>query len=320
MHNTQPQSIITVPHRFIGSLLGLAIGDAVGTTLEFSRPGSFKPVTDMTGGGPFHLQPGQWTDDTSMALCLTESLIERQGFDPEDQMRRYVSWYTRGTMSCTGGCFDIGYTTRTALHAFQQTGNPFSGKTDPHSAGNGSIMRLAPVPLAFHPVPGQAVFLSGESSRTTHGTPECVDACRYLGALIVGALLGNSKENLLKECFEPEAGIWKKHPLVPAIHAVAQGSFRHKQPPQIQGTGYVVQSLEAALWAFYHSQNFEEGLLKAVNLGDDADTTGAVYGQIAGAFYGIDGIPQRWRTKVAWNTQITQMANKLYELSGNYSF
>jgi ADP-ribosyl-[dinitrogen reductase] hydrolase len=103
----------------------------------------------MTGGGPFDLKPGQWTDDTSMALCLAESLIESRGFDPADQMRRYVHWYRDGYLSSTGRCFDIGMTVAQALHRFEATGDPFSGSADPSMAGNGSLMRLAPVAMYF---------------------------------------------------------------------------------------------------------------------------------------------------------------------------
>ena len=133
--------------RFSGCLLGLAIGDTVGTTLEFKRPGSFEPLTDMVGGGPFRLKPGQWTDDTSMALCLAASLIECRGFDARDQMERYVRWWREGYMSSTGHCFDIGNTTAEALGIFQRTRDPFAGATDLDKAGNGSLMRPAPVPM-----------------------------------------------------------------------------------------------------------------------------------------------------------------------------
>ena len=179
---------ITIQYR--GALIGLAVGDALGTPLEFKPPGSFKPITDMIGGGPFRLKPGQWTDDTSMALCLAESLIECRGFSPEDQLARYVRWYREGHLSSTGECFDIGATTVGALHRFERTHEPFCGSEDPHSAGNGSIMRLAPVPLFFAHDPVEAIEKSGQSSRTTHGARVCVDACRYLGALIAGAFYG----------------------------------------------------------------------------------------------------------------------------------
>jgi ADP-ribosyl-[dinitrogen reductase] hydrolase len=125
------------------------VGDAVGTTVEFKARGSFSPITDMVGGGPFGLQPGQWTDDTSMALCLATSLITKNGFDPADQMDRYWEWYKNGYLSSTGDCFDIGNTVRQALEKYKYTGDPFSGNKAANAAGNGSLMRLAPVPLYY---------------------------------------------------------------------------------------------------------------------------------------------------------------------------
>ena len=231
--------------RYRGSLLGLAAGDALGTTLEFHPPGSFQPVSDMVGGGPFRLKPGQWTDDTSMALCLAESLIDRRGFDPVDQLKRYCDWFRNGHLSSTGDCFDIGNTTRAALIRFESTGEDFCGSTSPSRAGNGSIMRLAPVPLFFAGDPQIAIEKSGESSCTTHGAVECIDACRYLGALIAGAVNGVSKSDLLCSNYSPVPDYWNQHPLAPAVAATAEGSFQYLEPPEIKGTGYVVQSLEA---------------------------------------------------------------------------
>lgn len=301
--------------RYRGALLGLATGDAVGTTLEFQHPGSFTPMNDMVGGGPFHLNPGEWTDDTAMALCLAESLVEKQGFDARDQMERYVRWWQEGYYSVKDYCFDIGITVRQALSYFQQSGNPYAGSTDPNTAGNGSLMRLAPVPLFCANDPARAIELSGESSRTTHGTETAVDACRYMGALLVGAVNGVSKEELLSQRYSPIANYWEQHPLNSLIDEIAMGSFKYNNPPNIQGSGYVVRSLEAALWAFYHTNSFAEGCLKAVNLGDDADTTGAIYGQIAGAFYGETGIPQTWREKLAMRERIIELADNLMSLA-----
>lgn len=297
--------------RYRGSLLGLATGDAVGTTLEFQPAGTFAPIDDMIGGGPFHLKPGEWTDDTSMALCLAASLIEHKGFNPHDQMQRYLRWRNEGYMSSNGICFDIGGTVSSSLRRFETTGNSFAGSPEPRTAGNGSIMRLAPVPLFYANNPREAIEKSAASSRTTHGAPTAIDACRYLSALIVGALHGHSKEDLLSTHYSPIPGYWNEHPLVPEIDEIATGSFKRRNPPEIRGTGYVVQSLEAALWAFYHSNTFREGCLLAVNLGDDADTTGAVYGQLAGAFYGQQGIPQVWRTRLAQRELIEDLAERL---------
>jgi ADP-ribosyl-[dinitrogen reductase] hydrolase len=304
-----PVAAEALSDRRAGCLLGLATGDALGTTLEFSRPGSFKPMTDMVGGGPFRLEAGQWTDDTSMALCLATSLIEC-GFDLRDQIERYVRWWKQGYFSSTGSCFDIGNTVSSALRDFMRTGEPVSGSTDPYSAGNGSIMRLAPVPLFFENA-DYCIHFSGESSRTTHQAPAAIDACRYLGGILWGLLHGASKDDVLAPMYHPSGLVWTD--LDPAIAEIAMGSFKEKEPPGIRGTGYVVASLEAALWAFHKSESFEEGALLAVNLGEDADTTGAIFGQIAGAFYGKSGIPGRWLEKLHDMELMEKMVQQLID-------
>ena len=289
-----------------GALLGLAVGDAVGTTVEFTTPGSFALVTDMVGGGPFHLNAGQWTDDTSMALCLATSLLESGGFDAKDQMERYVRWWQEGYLSSTGECFDIGNTVRGALAAFESTGDPLSGKTDEWSAGNGSIMRLAPIPLFYYPDKVKAIWFSGESSRTTHGLDVCVDACRVLGAMVCGALERPSKEGIL----EAAASVRGVHP---QILPIVEGAWKGKRPEEIKGSGYVVDTLEAAVWSFATTDDFEGAILRAANLGDDADTTAAVTGQLAGAFYGRSGIPAPWLERLHEAKKIAELADRLID-------
>jgi len=268
-------------------------------------------MTTIVGGGPFGLGKGQWTDDTSMALCLAESLIECGTFNALDQMERYTRWWKEGYLSSNGRCFDIGNTVSEALRQFDRTGDPFAGSIDPYTAGNGSLMRIAPIPLFFAAAPEKAIRMSAESSKTTHGAETCLDACRYFGGLIVGALQGKSKEQLLSDNYTPAAGIWQREPLSDKIQEIACGSFKQMEPPEIIGSGYVVQSLEAALWAFYNSETFEEGCLLAVNLGNDADTTGAIFGQLAGAYYGIFSIPHEWCECIAHLDLITSMADDL---------
>jgi ADP-ribosyl-[dinitrogen reductase] hydrolase len=300
--------------RFKGALIGLAVGDALGTSIEFMSPGSFTPLTDIIGGGPFSLRPGEWTDDTSLALCLAESLIEI-GFNKKDQLERYVRWMDEGYLSSNGDCFDIGRTTSYSLNRFKRTGIVDTDMAGPRDAGNGSIMRLAAVPMYYGSDPLKAIEESGESSKTTHGAHTAVDACRYLGGLIYGALNGVPKDTLLSTRYAPIKDYWNTHMLAPEIDEIAEGSFKLKNPPEIKGTGYVVHSLEAALWAFYNSSSFKEGCLLAVNLGNDADTTGAVYGQLAGAYYGIGNIPSDWINKIAMKELITDYAEKLYTSS-----
>ena len=278
-----------------GALIGLAAGDAVGTTVEFKPRGSFPDVTDMTGGGPFGLEPGQFTDDTSMALCLAESLSACGRFDVRDQLTRYVRWWREGHLSSNGRCFDIGGATRSALARFEATGELVN--TDEQAAGNGSLMRLAPAALFARGDEALAAELGARSSVATHGAPQATDSCRLFAVMLTRAVAGASKQQLL------DPGLWTLGDLHPEVEEIARGSYLRRNPPEIKGSGYVVRCLEAALWAFAGSDSFAEGCLLAVNLGDDADTTAAVYGQIAGAFYGESGIPAEWREKLAlWET------------------
>ena len=300
--------------RYKGSLLGLAIGDALGTTLEFKEPGTFLPITDMIGGGFFNLMIGEWTDDTSMALCLAESLIEKEKFDPTDQMQRYLKWFHEGHLSSNGNCFDIGNTVKTALKKFQLTKEPYCGSEDPSTAGNGSLMRLAPIPLVYANNQKVAIEKAAQSSRTTHGAENCIDACRYMTILMLRALKGKSKEVILNDITLTNLEILDQKPLAPKVAEIASGSYKRKEPPDIKGTGYVVKSLEASLWAFYKSETFEEGALMAVNLGDDADTTGAIYGQLAGAYYGEEEIPTKWKENLAYKGLIIRFAEQLFVL------
>jgi len=298
--------MIETLERFEGCLLGLAAGDAVGTTVEFQKRGTFIPVTDMTGRGPFALKAGAWTDDTAMALCLAASLVETNGFDARDQMERYWRWYQDGYMSSTGACFDIGNTVLSALDRYKDTNDPFSGSTDPHTAGNGSLMRLAPVVLFYFPDETAAEHYARESSRTTHGAVECLEACQLFSEILCRLLNGTEKRVAL---FSSKANKYTSAKLV----GIALGDYLMKLDHEIRGTGYVVQSLEAALWCFLKSESFEEAILKAANLGDDADTTAAICGQIAGAYYGVAGIPARWLDKLVMRQEISTLAGRLYK-------
>ena len=290
--------------RLRGCLLGLAVGDAVGTTLEFRLRGTFPPITDMVGGGPFRLLPGQWTDDTSMALCLATSLVERGGFDPVDQMSRYCQWADHGYLSSTRTCFDIGTTVVRSLRRYQRDGNPYAGSPDPDLSGNGCIMRLAPIPMYYFPDLNAVEHFAANSSRTTHGTEECIDACRLLARIICRALLGRSKDEVL-------FGDADSFVAGERVTAIARGSYREKLEAEIHGSGYVVQSLEAALWVFARTHSFADAILMAANLGNDADTTAAVCGQVAGAYYGESEIPSHWLERLALRSEITQLATQL---------
>jgi ADP-ribosylglycohydrolase len=296
------------PNRQRGMLLGLAIGDALGAAVEFKPSGSFVPVTGFRAGGPHRLEPGEWTDDTSMALALADS-IAKAGWDLDDQAQRYVNWSQTGAYSVNGRVFDIGITTSMSLARFRQTGNALSsGDPRGNASGNGSIMRLAPVPIAFaHWFPDRLDALverAVDSSRPTHASPQCLSACAYFSVVLCGLVHGLPREEVLHPDWEPSRRACQIYPLHPEVHEVALGSYRRKRPPEIRGSGYVVKSLEAALWAFHGARDFRDAVLRAVNLGDDADTTGAVCGQLAGAHWGETGIPEEWRKGLAGRDQI----------------
>ncbi|KFZ39188.1 ADP-ribosylglycohydrolase [Shewanella mangrovi] len=293
-----------------GCLIGLAIGDAVGTTLEFQPRGSFTPIDDMVGGGPFSLKKGYWTDDTSMALCLGHSLVESDGFDAHDQMMRYCEWMDNGYMSSIGICFDVGSTVATALRRFQKTGEPFSGAKNRWSSGNGCLMRMAPVAIFYQEDSQKAEFYGGESSLTTHASELCHDASRYFAKLLMHLINGADKQIYQQLSYTPRTA---------EINAIKAGEFVSKSRDEIKGSGYVIDSLEAALWCFTHSESYPECVLLAANLGDDADTTAAIAGQLAGAFYGYQHIRPDWRQALHQHDEILKLADALFHASRQHS-
>ena len=226
-----------------GALIGLAVGDALGTTLEFQLKNTDphrERVTDLVGGGPFDLPAGYYTDDTAMAYALGDSL-RQYGYDPRRQAEAYVAWLRTGKYDATGKCFDIGNTVHDALAYFERAGEPYAGSTDPQSAGNGSLMRLAPIPIYFKNAV-DAIFHSGDQSRVTHGAPQAVSACRYFGGLLFGAIHGATKEDLLSPLYHPAGEKWAG--LHRAIAEIARGSFKQKAEADIRASGYVAHTLD----------------------------------------------------------------------------
>jgi ADP-ribosylglycohydrolase len=338
--------------RIQGSLVGLAVGDALGASVEF-RPNTYMaehPVSDMQGGGTWGLEAGQWTDDTSMALCLAASLIAKDGFNGYDQLVRYKRWFRNGYMSSTGECFDIGTSTRQSILEFEkrqrQSAQILQTQLDitisEHSldkiieekfsqvkldiqcgalnaAGNGPLMRLAPIPLFYFLSESDAIQNAGSSARFTHGHKQAIDTCRFYSALIWNAVNGISKNDLLDSKFFCQHF---KTRLDEDVMKIIEGSYKNKNGyiDGIRGKGFILNAFEAALWAFYNDENsFEKGVLLAVNLGDDTDTTAAIYGQLAGAVYGIEGIPQRWRDRLFQKNFLLTLANGLYLKGKNFN-
>jgi ADP-ribosyl-[dinitrogen reductase] hydrolase len=292
--------------RALGAMLGLAVGDALGTSYEFQARDTNPHLDDIIGGGPFYLNAGEWTDDTAMALALADSLLADPKLDETDLMQRFVSWHERGEYSCTGKCFDIGITTRIALARFKASNDPFAGSTNPKSAGNGSLMRVAPVAIRHWPDRDILRDVAARQSQTTHGAPEAVDACIAFAEILADAIEGAPRSNLMQPYNYPYAGM---------IASIMAGSWKGKHRDEIGSSGYVAHSLEAALWCVGRTGTFFDAVCMATNLGDDSDTTSAITGQLAGAIYGASGISENWKDRLAWGDKIRAKGAELFAAS-----
>lgn len=270
--------------RFHGALFGLAVGDAVAAATQFRRPGSFEPVADLLGGGPFALPRGAWSDDTAMALCLAESLLEREGFDPADQVERYRRWQHEGHLSATDRCIGITASTARALAVAGWRQQPFSGSHDPAQLDPEPLSRVVSAVLFAFATPEESVRLASEAARTTCQVNAVLTACADLARALQAALAGS-----------PKARILSVHTAKTA-RGVAQGAE---------------QSLAGAFEAFAATGNFRDAVLHAANLGNNSDVTAAVCGQLAGAFYGLSGIPTAWRKALVRAALIESFADRL---------
>ncbi len=241
-----------------------------------------------------------------MALALAESLLVHPDLDPADLMTRFVAWRDRGEYSCTGQCFDIGTTVDRALDQWFQTGDPMAGSTDPSSAGNGSLMRLAPVALVHWPDRAKLADVAARQSMTTHSAPEAVSACVAFASRLADAIEGQPRYDVLRPRHDDYAG---------EIAPIMSGRWRDQPRAAIKSSGYVAHSLEAALWCVHQTSDFRSAILLAANLGGDADTTAAVTGQLAGALYGLLGIPSDWLAMLAWRERILALGNHLFSVS-----
>lgn len=307
-----PIPVRTVSHhteldRAVGALIGLAVGDAIGTTLEFApRDDKASRLTDMVGGGPFELKAGQWTDDTSMAWALADSLLSTESFDPQDLAERFVSWWRDGKYSSTGKCFDIGITTRTGLRQYELSGKAFSGPTEPSTAGNGSLMRVSPVAIRYWNDRYTMAQVAADQSRVTHGAPEAVEACVLYCEILADAIAGKPRSEVLRS----RTGNYTSK-----VGDIASGSWKTKSRAVIRGSGYVLDALEASLWCVGRTTSFASAVLMAANLRDDADTTAAITGQLAGALYGNEAIPNHWRDRITKGRALQADAEQLFNRS-----
>ena len=300
--------------RYRGLLLGLAMGDAIGQSTLGLRPGPVAPNGELRGGGPLALPAGAWTDKTAMALCLAESLVARNGMDAADQLQRYQQWQREGRWTSTGRCVGISPATARALATAQWTGNPFAGSHDPAHADAEPLARIGPAVAFGHANPREAVESAVNCARITHQAPVTLDAVRYLGSMLAGALAGAGKEELLAPYFAPTPGFWDSVTLKQRVNDVALGSWRRSKPRAIViGVNAAAGALEAALWAFERGNSPGECLEIAASFGGDADITAAIVGELAGAHYGATALPKAWRAAIARGDEIESMADALFE-------
>lgn len=293
--------------RAVGALVGLAIGDALGAPVEFSRRDTFEPVTGMRPGGYFQLPAGAWTDDTAMALCLAQSLIEHPQLNLKDLLDRFCMWAGEGTNTSTGVCVGIGQNTLRVLGNYHRTGTLLAPETRQKSDGNGAIMRLAPVAVRHWHRPEEAQRIAELQSRATHYSALSASACEAL-ALMLCALIRGADWACASRPSAPDH--WPDE-----IRAISEENWQARSRDSISATGYVVHTLEAALWAVDNTDSFEAALLGAVNLGDDADSVGAVTGQLAGARYGMSAIPDRWLEVLVKADDIADVGRRLFSAS-----
>ena len=300
---------LMIEDKYKGMFIGLAIGDTLGMPLEFKQRGSFEPIQALQAGGPFDLPLGYWTDDTSMALCLADSILDKKGYDSYDVMDRYANWLDNGYRSSTGVCFDIGNQVSSAISSYKTSPEVASNELRTESAGNGCIMRLAPVVVASIAADNGlevTMQLAAISGRETHYSVLAEEATALFAGLLFNAVKANTKDRVLQ--FDVST-----KPSAQLLTVIQNAS--HKTESQLKPTGFVVDTLEVAVWAFMTTDNFKDGALKAVNLGGDSDTIGAVYGQLAGAYYGLSGIPQDWLDQLHDYNEMEQLAIQLSALN-----
>ena len=298
-------SQITQKSAAIGCLVGLAVGDALGAPVEFCKRDTFEPVTGMRAGGQFNLPAGAWTDDTAMTLCLADSLLAHGSLVSSDLLDRFIRWAEQGENSSTGVAVGIGQNTLRTLGNYHRTGAMKATRFGAKADGNGAIMRLAPVPIFYWKDPLRAQQVAVEQSQTTHCSSLSDEACAYLAIVLARLIAGQDWNDAL--AVDLAAGCSLE------IQQIVGRAWEHKDRDEINSTGYVMHTLEAALWSVARTSSFEEAVLLAVNLGDDADTVGAVTGQLAGALYGIGAVPAPWLDELRASEAINARAEALLE-------
>ena len=315
------QARINFTLRIKSVLFGLAVGDALGVPAEFISRDYFheNPVTDMIGYGTHDLPAGTFSDDSSLSFCLAEALT--QEFDLNRIAQNFVKWRTENYWTARGTLFDIGNATRLAIDRLVNGAQPeLAGGTENNSNGNGSLMRI--LPLLFHLVDKNRDVrfeLTKQVSSITHRHIRSVIACHYYLEFAIQIMSGSDKfeiyKNLQKEISEDIINYTDKQSEIVHFDRLLNENIYELAEEKIKSSGYVIHTLEASIWCLMTSDNYKDAVLKAVNLGDDTDTTAAVTGGLAGLLYGLDEIPPHWIEQLARRSDIDELAERM---AGNY--
>jgi len=307
-------------------IFGVCIGDALGVPVEFRSREQLKrsPVTKMRALGTHHQPSGTWSDDSSLALCLAESLC--QGYNLEDMATKFLQWYNAEIWTPHGRVFDIGIATSQAIHRISKGTSPtLCGGTSEFDNGNGSLMRVLPLLFYIKDFPIEKRFeITKDVSSITHGHIRSALACFIYLELALEILTGKDKWDAYKTMQEKVRNFLDQNPIcsqneMDKFHRILElkvgeydlAPLHTLQEEEINSSGYVLHSLEAALWCFLNSENYSEAVLKAVNLGEDTDTTGAITGGIAGIYYGFENIPEEWVAELVRKEDIENLCSKL---------
>ena len=302
------------------SVLGFAVGDALGVPVEFLSREELaeKPVTDMQNLGTHEQPAGTWSDDTSMTLCSMCSLTE-MGIDYEDQMQRFEDWLWKAEYTAHGEVFDVGGTTRQAIFRFAK-GTPAldCGERAEYACGNGSLMRMLPTALYLFfgmdktKLDDEAANVIHLSSACTHAHPRCKMACGIYADVLFHLLSGEHLQSAVAEGVKHALAFYEGKPEfaqeLPSFESLK--NIRLWSEKQISGSGYVIHTLQAVLWCLLTTSGYSECVLKAVNLGEDTDTTAAVAGSLAGAWYGMTQIPEAWLQQLAKHDWICRLCDQ----------
>lgn len=298
-------------------LFGVAIGDALGVPVEFrSREQiAFKPVTDMIGYGTYNLPPGTWSDDSSLTFCLAEALTK--DYDLNSIARNFIQWLYNNYWTATGSVFDVGMATKAAIDLLVKGTRPdLAGGMSSSSNGNGSLMRMLPLLFYVRNMPVEQRYQTVKDvSSITHAHIRSVISCFYYLEFAIRLLNGESKFKIYESLKDEIIGFLNEKSInlieIALFDRLLIGDIYKLSVENIRSTGYVLHTLEASIWCLLNTDSYQDAVLKAVNLGEDTDTTGAVTGGLAGLLYGFDSIPSNWIKQIAKKDEIEKLADNL---------